>query len=389
MYIMNSNKHKRAGFKMTEIHQVKTRRDLREFIRFPFRLYKGNKYWVPPLIRWERNILDPEKNPAFAYCNVRLWLALRNNSPVGRIAAIINRKYIEKWRHPYGGFGWFDFIDDKGVSGSLLGKAEEWLKSEGLEGIHGPLGLTNFDQQGMLIEGFDEMPTISSVYNYPYYPLHMQNSGYVKETDYVEYEMKTPDAVPEKIERIARIALRKTNLDFVKFRSKKEIIPHINEVFEVINQTYARLFSYVELSRKQAEKYGREFLPLLHPDYLGMTCTKEGKIIGFFVTHPSLSGALQKCRGRLLPFGIFHIRKALKHPARADLLLVGILPEYQNKGLNSVFMKDVIENMISKKISLVETNSELEDNKKMLDFWKYFEGRLHKRKRVYLKGFDK
>jgi ribosomal protein S18 acetylase RimI-like enzyme len=330
----------------------------------------------------------PEKNPALDYCEAKYWLAYQDNKIVGRIAGIINHKYIEKWKNKYAGVSRFDFINDEKVSMALLGTVENWVKSKGLEAVHGPIGFTNFDHQGMLVEGFDELPTIASTYNYDYYPRHIENFGYKKDIDYLEFEVKVPDSVPEKAERLAQIVLKKNNLNLVRARSKKELLPYARQMFDVINATYSPLFASVELSEKLIDMYIKKYFSFILPEYVTIVFNENDKVIGFQITISSLSRAFQKAKGRLFPFGLVHILKALKKPKYLDLYLVGILPEYQNKGISAIFMNELTKIAIANNIISAETNSELEENTKVQDFWKYYEVRQHKRKRVYLKKFD-
>lgn len=370
-----------------QIKEVQNKKDLKKFVLFPYKLYKKNKYWVPPLIKDEIETLIPEKNPAFDYCEAKYWLAFQNRKIVGRIAGIINQKYIERWDKKYAGFSRFDFIENEEVSRSLLDTAEEWAKSKGMKGIHGPIGFTNFDHQGMLVQGFNEIPTIASTYNYAYYPQYIEKFGYKKNIDYLEFEAKVPDVVPEKAERLAQIVIKKNKLKLVRAKSKKELLPYAEPIFDVINAAYRPLFASVELSKELIDRFIKKYFSFIIPEYVTIVVNEEHKVIGFQITMPSLSRAFQKAKGRLLPFGFIHILRALKMPKYIDLYLVGILPEYQNKGISAIFMSELTKIAIAKNILSAETNSEMEENKKVQEFWKYYEARQHKRKRVYVKVF--
>ena len=367
------------------IKEVNNKKDLKRFVLFPFKLYKKNQYWIPPLINGELETLTPDKNPAFDYCEASYWLAWKDNEIVGRIAGIINHKYIEKWHKKQAGFSRFDFIDDEEVSQTLLEKVESWAKSNGMAGVHGPIGFTNFDQQGMLVQGFDELPTIASTYNYDYYPKHIEKLGYIKDVDYLEFEAKVPDAVPEKAERLAQIVMKKNRLKLVKVSSKKALLPYAKPIFDVINAAYHPLFSSVELSEELIAMFIKKYFSFILPQYVTIVLNEHEKVIGFQITMPSLSKAFQQAKGRLFPFGFVHILTALKKPRYLDLYLVGILPEYQNKGISAIFMNELTRIAIANHIISAETNSELEENTKVQDFWKYYEARQHKRKRVYVK----
>ncbi|MBD3414492.1 MAG: GNAT family N-acetyltransferase [Candidatus Aminicenantes bacterium] len=366
-----------------EIKEVKTNKDLKNFVLFPFSHYRDNDFWVPPLIKNEIHSLRPDKNPAFDYCNARFWLAYKNNRLVGRIGGIYNEKFIAKWNINFSNFTRFDFTDDKEVSGALLEKVRQWSLKQGAEGMHGPLGFTNFDQQGMLIKGFEEVPTIASVYNFDYYPRHMEHFGFEKEIDYVEYEVKSPEKIPEKAERLSQIVLKRFHLRLFKAKSKKELLPYAEQIFDVVNKSYRDIFYAVELSKKQIEIFKKQYLSYIDPDFVSLVLDKNDNVVGFAIIMASLSEAFQKAGGRLFPFGFIHILRALKNPKKLDLYLVGIIPEYQNKGVNAAIMADLTQTALQKGIQTTETNSELETNKKVQAFWRYYDARLHKRKRVY------
>lgn len=370
-----------------ELKEVKTTSDLKRFVRFPFSLYKNNAYWVPPLIKNEMETLSREKNPAFEYCDVVLWLAYRDDRIVGRIAGIVNHKFVEKWKKKVAFFGWFDVADDLDASRALISQVETWVKAKGMTGVHGPMGLTNFDHQGMLVEGFDELAAVASAYNYSYYPKHMEALGYRKEVDYIEFEAFVPESVPEKAERICNIILKKKRLRLYKAKTKEELLPYAKPIFDVVNVTYSKLFGFVELNEKQIKMYTDKYFPFIQPEYVAIVFDENDRIIGFQITMPSLARALQKANGRLFPFGFIHLLRALKKPKYLELYLVGVIPEYQNQGVNAIFMSDLTKTAIKNKIISAETNSELETNKKVQDFWKYYNARQHKRKRIYEKIF--
>jgi GNAT superfamily N-acetyltransferase len=368
-----------------KLKRVTNKKDLREFIRIPFSLYRKNPYWVPPLIKNEMDTLSPGKNPAFEYCETEYWIAYKNNQPAGRIAVILNRKFNQKWKRNDVAFTRFDFIDEDEVSSALIKQAEEWARKKKAGYIHGPLGFTNFDQQGMLIKGFDEISTLASVYNFSYYPEHMERMNFHKEIDYVEYQVNTPENVPERAVRISNIVLKKYDLRLFKAGSKKELLPYSEQIFDVINQSYKDIFYSVKLTEKQVEMFKKKYLSFIDPEFVLLVLDPNSRVIGFYIAMPSLSLAFQKARGRLFPFGFWHILRALKNPAKLDLYLVGILPEYQNKGVNAVFMTELTRIAIKNGVESTETNSELETNKKVQAFWKYYEARMHKRKRVFQK----
>lgn len=371
-----------------EVRKVVSQRDLKKFVMFPFFHYKNNRYWIPPMIKGEMETLSPDKNPAFDYCEANYWLAYKDGRIAGRIAGIFNTKYIKKWGKKYASFSRPEFVDDPEVSGALFGTVEEWAKSKGMKGLHGPLGFSTFDQQAILIEGFEELPTTASVYNYPYYQEHMEKLGYSKEVDYVEYRIRVPESVPEKAARVAAVVQRREKVKVVKSRSKKDLAPYAKQVFDVINAAYAPLFYFTELTEKQVEDFTKKYFSFILAEYVTLIVDSDDKMVAFQITMPSLSEAFQKARGRLYPFGFIHLMKALKRPKVLDVYLVGILPEYQGKGVNALLMLDLTQIAIDKKIEFGESNSELEENVKVQSFWKYYDARRHKRKRVYLREFE-
>jgi len=361
-------------------------RDLKKFVLFPFSLYKNNEYWIPPLIKGEIETLRSDKNPAFDHCEAKYVLAYKNGEIAGRIAGIINHRFSKYWKKKWARFCWLDFIDDKEVSKALFQDIEEWARSKGMEGINGPMGFSTFEQQGMLVHGFGELPTFASAYNYPYYPEHLEDLGYKKEIDYVEYEVKAPKEIPEKAVRIRDIILKRHKLKVLKVKSKKGLLPYAEQVFDVINAAYSPLFGFVPLTKKQVDHFVAKYFSFIQPDYTTVVLDDSDKVIAFQISLPSLSLAFQKARGKLLPFGFIHILKAMKNPNRIDILLVGVLPEYQSKGVNALFMTDLTKNCIDKGIEYAESNAELEENVKVQNFWRYYEARQHKRKRIYFKS---
>jgi GNAT superfamily N-acetyltransferase len=332
--------------------------------------------------------LRRDKNPAFEHCEARYWLALRNGRTVGRIAAILNRRHIEKWKQRYMRFGWIDFIDDPEVPEALLGTVERWAKDKGMTAMHGPLGFTDLDREGMLIQGFDELGTLATIYNHPYYPAHMERMGYVKDTDWVEYEIPVPAEPNETMSRIAEIALRRNKLTLLEARNKKALLPYAKELFHLLDDTYRELYGVVPLTEKQVDAYVSQYFGFITPDFVPVVLDSEGHMVAFGITMPSLSKALQKANGRLLPFGFIHLIRALKKNDRADLYLVAVKPEYQRKGVNAILihkMNGVYNRLGVKK---VESNPELETNRLVQEQWKFYERRQHKRRRCYIKRLN-
>lgn len=370
------------------IKPVKTRKELKQFIRFNYELYKENPYSVPDLYEDMLGTLDPKRNAAFEFCKAEYFLALRDGEIVGRVAAIINNRANEKWDVKAVRFGWIDFIDDIEVSKALLDTVEKWGREHGMSEIQGPLGFTDFDAEGMLIEGFDRISTMATIYNYPYYPVHMEQLGYEKETDWIELLIKVPDEVPDKIKRIAGMVAKRFELKAEKLSSNRELErKYGQDIFDLVNKCYAPLYGYSPLSSKQIEQYIKMYLPLVDRRMITLITEKSGKLVGVGVSIASLAVALQKAKGRLFPFGWFHILKALfiKRPTRLDFLIVAIDPEFQGKGVNAMIINEILPNYIKMGFKDVESNPELENNNKVQAQWEMFEREQHKRRRAYKK----
>lgn len=370
------------------IKPVKTRKELKQFIRFNYELYKENPYSVPDLYEDMLGTLDPKRNAAFEFCEAEYFLALRDGEIVGRVAAIINNRANEKWDVKAVRFGWIDFIDDIEVSKALLDTVEKWGREHGMSEIQGPLGFTDFDAEGMLIEGFDRISTMATIYNYPYYPVHMEQLGYEKEADWIELLIKVPDEVPDKIKRIAGMVAKRFELKAEKLSSNRELErKYGQDIFDLVNKCYAPLYGYSPLSNKQIEQYIKMYLPLVDRRMITLITEKSGKLVGVGVSIASLAVALQKAKGRLFPFGWFHILKALfvKRPTRLDFLIVAIDPEFQGKGVNAMIINEILPNYIKMGFKDVESNPELENNNKVQAQWEMFEREQHKRRRAYKK----
>ncbi|MDP4175895.1 MAG: hypothetical protein Q8933_18100 [Bacteroidota bacterium] len=371
-----------------ELKEVNSLHDLKQFVSFQYRLYKDNKFWVPPIRSEELFSLRRDKNPAFDFCSSKYWLALKNGKIVGRIAGIINTKYNEKWNAKSARFGWFDFIDDQEVPSALLSAAEDWAKSQGMDSIHGPLGFTDMDGEGTLIEGFEETGTLGAIYNFPYYAEHIEKSGYVKEADWVEYEVTMNSEVNKTVQRIAQIALTRNNLTVLRVKKAKELLPYAKEIFSLLNEGYKDLYGFVELSEKQIDMYVKQYFSYIIPEYVPVVLNSDNKVVAFGITMPSLSDALLKSKGRLFPFGFIRILRAMKGSKKADLYLTAVRPEMQNKGINAILIHEVNKVFVKNKIEKVETNRELEINSKIQSQWKFFESRQHKRRRCYKKNLS-
>ncbi|MCX4335971.1 MAG: N-acetyltransferase [Bacteroidales bacterium] len=370
------------------IKAVTSRKDLKIFARFANNLYKGNRFYVPSMPWDDLNTFDKKKNGAFEFCEAGFYLAYRGSEVVGRVAAIVNSKANEAWKVRQVRFGWFDFIDDIEVSRALLDKVIEFGRERGMTQIVGPLGFTDFDPEGMLVEGFDRLSTMALIYNHPYYPEHMKKLGYVKETGWVEYRITIPEELPERHIKLARLVMERNGLKIRKLtrrQVKKE--KYGRKLFELINETYCVLYGYSLLSEKQIDLYVDVYLGLVDLRMVTFIEDSEGNLIAAGVTMPSLSEALQKCRGELLPFGWWHLLKSmyLKKPDTLDLLLVGVKPDWQNKGVNSLLFLDLFKTVKDMGFKYAETNANLETNAKVQAMWAPFEKELHKRRWVFAK----
>ena len=371
------------------IKKVTTRRDLKRFIRFNYELYKGNAYSVPDLYDDMLNTFNRKKNAAFEFCEADYFLAYKDGKLAGRVAAIINHRANQAWGKKDVRFGWIDFTDDAEVSDALIRTVEQWGKERGMTDIVGPLGFTDMDAEGMLIEGFDQLGTMATIYNYPYYPQHMERMGFVKDADWVEFKIYIPDGIPDKHKRIADIIQRKYNLQIKKYTSAKKIAAEYGQaIFRLINEAYSQLYGYSALSQRQIDQYVKMYLPILDLRMVTLITDQNGELVAVGISMPSLSEALQKAHGRLLPFGWYHLLKALFFKRRAkmlDLLLVAVKPEYQNKGVNALLFTDLIPVYQQLGFEYAESNPEMELNGKVQAQWEYFRTEQHKRRRAFRK----
>jgi GNAT superfamily N-acetyltransferase len=371
-----------------EIKEVQSKNNLKKFISFPDKLYEGNPYRVPPLHTFELSTLDKTKNPAFDFSDAKYWLAYKDGQIVGRIAGIINRKSNEIWNEKNVRFGWIDFIEDKEVAKALLDTVENWGKSQGMTAIHGPLGFTDMDLEGMLVEGFDELSTQAEIYNYPYYPKFMEDLGFHKDTDWLQMELDLHiTEVPEKIKRVSKIVQQKYGLKYKKFKSAKEIKPYAQQLFELINVSYKDLYGFVPLTQKQIDYYTKMYFDMVNPKYVGMVVDKDDNLIGFGLGFLSLSKAMQKAKGKMFPFGWFHLLKAMYFNDTIDLLLHAVRPDYQGKGVPAVFYEQMTQACIDNGVTKAITSHILEDNKPSLQMFNSYKHRQHMRKRIYAKDF--
>lgn len=375
------------------IQKVSTKKDLKRFIRFNYDLYKDNAYSVPDLYDDMLRTFSPERNAAFEFCEADYFLAFDDTGKiVGRVAAIINRRANESWNKKAVRFGWIDFVDDPEVSRALIDTVKAWGRERGMETIEGPLGFTDMDAEGMLVEGFDQLSTMATIYNYPYYPEHMEKLGLAKANDWVEMKIYIPDAIPEKHLRISEIIAKRYDLHIRKLTSKTEVkrsgVAH--EIFRLINDAYTPLFGYSRMTDRQIDQYVNMYVPVLDLRMVSLVENGQGELVAVGISMASLSEALQKAKGKLLPFGWFHLLKALmwKRPKVLDLLLVAVRPDYQGKGVNALLFTDLIPVYQQLGFEYAESNPEMELNGKVQSQWQYFKTEQHKRRRCFTGSID-
>ena len=369
------------------IKEVKSDNELMEFIRFPMDLYKNNKNFVPSMITDEKQIWNKKENPALQYSEARQFLAYKNGKIAGRMAVIINKKEeaelgIRKVR-----FGWMDFIDDGEVSKALIETAVNFAKENNISKIEGPMGFTNLDKAGMLVHGFDEIATMIGIYNFDYYPKHLENLGLTKEKEWVEYEIKFPEVLPEKVIKFNELVKEKYKLKVLNFRTKNEILPYIDPMFRLLDETYKNLSTYTPITEEQIKTYKEKYFPFINKDYIICIVDEQNNLISFAITMPSYSRALQKSNGKLFPFGWWYFLQAGKKNDRANFYLIGIHPEFQRRGVTSIIFKEIFDRFRKKGVKHLETNPELEENKAIQLLWQDYNPVNHKRRRTYSMEF--
>jgi GNAT superfamily N-acetyltransferase len=368
---------------MVTIHEASSKSEIKDFIKFPFGLYEGNPYWVPPIIH--DDMVTLRKNPAFEHCVKCYWVAKKNGQIVGRIAGIVNRLENEKTGKKLSRFGWIEFIDDREVSAALFKTVENWARQQGMNLIHGPLGFTDLDREGMLIEGFNELGTFATMYNHPYYLAHLEAAGYGKSTDWLEYEIEVPKEIPARMTEFAAKVAERFELRHLE-GSRSALKPYAPKIFKLINSAFKDLYGVVELSEKQIAFYTDQYFTFIKSGFVSIILNKAGDVIAFGLTMPSLSHAVQKAKGRLFPFGFVHILQSLRKNDRADFYLIAIDKEYQRRGVHIMIFEKILRNYQLFGIKKVETNPELETNTQVQAIWKDYNPRQHKRRRCFIKN---
>ncbi|TSA28799.1 MAG: hypothetical protein D4R67_03190 [Bacteroidetes bacterium] len=369
-----------------EIRPVKTNRDLKRFIGVQFRFYRGNPYWCPPLRMDEIRTLRRDKNPAFAHCEAEYWIAYRDRKPVGRIAGFINHKANKRWKENLVRFGWIEFIDDPVVSDALIDTVAAWGKAKGMTGIHGPLGFSDMDNEGMLIEGFDQLAIMTSIYNHAYYPVHMERMGFVKAADWVQYEFSIPP-IPEKFEKAKSLVEQRYHVEVVKTKKKKDLLPYARKMFRMLNVAYDDLYGFAALTEEQMDAYTKQYFGFIRPEFISFVVDRNDDIVGFGISLPNLTYALQKSDGRLFPFGWYHLLKAINKNEIIDMYLLGVHPDYHGKGVAALFFYEMHKAYLDFGIKKAISSPQLDDNTKALTIWKNFPGKKNVRRRVWIKHF--
>lgn len=370
---------------MIKLKEVNTKKDLKTFVKFPFKLYKNSKYWVPPIINEEIKVFDKKENPVFKNAEATLFLAYKGNDIVGRIAAIINwievnDQLIKKMR-----FGWFDVIDDINVTETLLNKVIEIGKKNNLEFIEGPVGFSNLDKVGVLTHGFDQIGSMITWHNHPYYAEHFKNLGYEIAKSYSENSMEFKNILPKYFTRIQTLVKKRYQLKSINFTNNKDILPYTDEMFEVFSKSHEVLSSFVEITKEQRVYFKKKFITFLNPEYVKFVLDKDNKLIAFGIVTPSYAKALQKMKGKLFPFGIYHLLQAKKHAKTVTFYLIGVLPEYQNKGVTAILFEEFYNTFEKKGIKLCVRGPELDNNEAIHKLWKNFKPTVKKRRSTFKK----
>lgn len=372
-----------------DIRKVSTKKDLRDFVQLPYKLYAGNSCYVPDLESDIYNVFNPSQNSGLEFTDIMPFMAYdAQGNAVGRIVGIINHRANQKWNTRNVRFGLIEFVDDRRVSAALLSAVETWGKEHGMEQIQGPMGIFDFDKEGMLVEDFDQLSSMITIYNPPYYPAHLEALGYEKEVDWIQVCIEIPKEVPEKYARVARLSKEMFGLTVRKL-THADIYKrgYGRKVFELLNQAYAPLFGYTELSDRQIDEYVNRYLPLIDKRLIPVVENDKGEIVGVAITMGSLSHALRKAKGRLFPFGWYHLLKALKwkREEKVDMLLIAVRPDYQGLGVNALFFDDLIPIYNQYHFRYAETGPQLEDNVKELSQWGPLHPAYTKRRRCYKK----
>jgi hypothetical protein len=375
---------------MVEIREVVTKSDLRQFVRFPHRLYRDNPYYVPLLDMDEMGQFIPSKNASYESCETKLFLACRDGQIVGRIAGILNKAYNEATGRKYMRFSRPDFIDDPEVVAALMGAVEQYARDEGMNLVHGPLGFCDLDREGMLVEGFDLLSLYVTYYNYPYYPQRLEELGYAKDVDWVELEIFTPkdQEHAKRMFKVSDYVMQKLGLKLVPLKKMNDVVPYIPAVFDLINEAYGHLYGYVQLTDAIRDGYVKQFFSLLKPEFVKLVTNPADELVAVAITGPNISKACQKAKGRLFPFGFIHLLHDLNHVDTLDLYLIAVKPELHGKGVNAILLTEMIKSAMAKGITKANATPELEYNTKVQNQWKNFDAHYVRRRRVFVKDIS-
>ncbi|WP_425237302.1 GTP cyclohydrolase [Ulvibacterium sp.] len=368
---------------MVTLKEVTSKSELRKFVKFPFALYKDSQYWVPPIIKEELETFDKTKNPAFKTADAWFFLAYKNQEIVGRIVAIVNWLEVNEQKIRKIRFGWFDFIDDTEVSEALLKKVSEIGQENGLEYMEGPMGFSNLDKVGVLIKGFDHIGSMVTWYNYPYYEKHYEAAGFIKEKEYVENKFPVENADPAIFTRMNELVKRRYGLKEVNFTKTRDILPMVDRMFDLFNETYSKLSSFTPVTDLQKAYFKKKYLGFINPEYIKFITDKKDHLVAFAIVMPSFSRALQKANGKLIPFGLFHLLRAKRNNKNVLFYLIGIHPEYQNKGVTAIIFNEYYKTFTEKNIEMCYRTPELADNVAIRQMWKHFNPVIYKRRRTY------
>lgn len=370
------------------ILEVSSRKELKDFITFPEKLYKDSQNWVNALWKDEYDTLLKDKNPAFEYCEAWYFVAKNGNETVGRVAAIVNHNANRDWNEKYMRFGWLDFVDDMEVSAALMGKVEELAVKMEMTAVNGPFGFTDMDREGMLVDGFENRGSFTTLYNFPYYRDHLERLGYLKDADWHQREYDVPGEVPDKLRQYSQIIKKRYNVRMLEPVSRKTLRKYGIGLFEAYNKAFVPLYGFSPLTQRQIESYVDQFLPMINFDLIAIVINNEDKVVAFAITMPNISLALKKCRGKLFPFGFLHILKALKSYEFVDMLMIGVVPEYQLKGLNAVIFDHLNTNFIKLGVKKVVANPQLDNNTAVQNIFDYYEGKPFMTRRCFIKAIS-
>ena len=371
------------------IKEVSTKKDLKEFVNFPIEMYSSVPQFIPPLIGDDLDNWNPKKNPAFSYCEGKCFLAYRDGKIVGRIGAILSHKANETWNNNRMRFSQVDFIDDYEVSSALFKAVEDWAKEKGCNEVHGPLGFTDQDREGMLVEGFDQKSMFITYYNHPYYNDHLEKLGYAKDVDWIEYKISVPDLESKQGKVLVKMSdrlLKMHNYHIAEVKKRKDYLPYIKKIFDLANLCYKHLYGFVALSQEQIDRLAKQYIPIINPDCVCFLMDENEEMVGFGIAAPSMADALKKSKGRLFPFGWAGVLKALKKNEVLDLFLIAVRPELQGSGISAIILSHFLKAAVKNGIKYAETGPQLETNSKILGQWKMFEKEQHKRRRCYIKS---